>query len=463
VLDTWFSSGLWPFSTLGWPDRTPELDYYYPTSTLVTDRGIIFFWVARMVMMGEEMMGREPFSHVYIHGTILDKEGRKMSKSLRNGIDPVALIDGGTDENTGNVYEPHGADGVRYSLATLTTEGQDLKLWPEQFKDGQSFLTKLWNAGRFLLGHLAGGEASVARDLRLEDLKLEDRWILARLAAAVTETTEAFESFRYCDAAQRVRQFARDEFCDWYVEAVKFRFGTGGDAEDARRARAVLAHAFDILLRLLHPVCPFITEELWHLLGAKLKDRSLGALGAAPGSTPEALIVASWPGAPAPQPNLEAAARLFGTLQEIVRRIRKIRQERNVGAADTPRVLLSFADGRAAEMVRAELQLVRDLVKADDIEAGTALERPPTCAVETLPGLEVIVPLPTADLGKEREALARKQKELESYIQREEAKLANPSFASRAPAAVVEDARQRVAARKGELEAVRAQMARLGG
>jgi valyl-tRNA synthetase len=161
VLDTWFSSDLWPFSTLGWPDKTPDLAYYYPTSTLVTDRGIIFFWVARMVMMGEEMLGKEPFSHVYINGTILDKQGRKMSKSLGNGIDPVAMIEGGVDEKTKLSYAPHGADGIRFSLTTLSTEGQDLKLWPEQFEDGQRFLTKLWNAGRFTLGNFDGGPIGV--------------------------------------------------------------------------------------------------------------------------------------------------------------------------------------------------------------------------------------------------------------------------------------------------------------
>ncbi|MBI4602700.1 MAG: class I tRNA ligase family protein, partial [Planctomycetes bacterium] len=463
VLDTWFSSALWPFSTLGWPDDTPELRYYYPTSTLVTDRGIIFFWVARMVMMGEEMMGREPFRHVYIHGTILDREGRKMSKTLKNGIDPVALIDGGADENTGNAYEPHGADGVRYSLATLTTEGQDLKLWPEQFKEGQSFLTKLWNAGRFTLGHLAAGEASVAPRVALEDLRLEDRWVLARLGAAVREATERLEGFRYCDAAQRVRSFARDEFCDWYVEAAKFRLGEGADPEDARRLRRVLAHVLDVLLRLLHPVCPFITEEIWRLLGERVKDRRLDGLGVRLAATPESVMVASWPEAPAADPALEAAAETFGAIQEIVRRVRKIRQERNVPPAQTLEAILSFASAAGAERVRADARLVRDLGRVERLTVGTSAERPPSCAVETLPGLEVIVPLPAADVAREREALEKRRRDLAAYIQREEAKLSNPSFAGRAPRDVVEAARKRVEDARAQREAVAAQILRLGG
>ncbi len=457
VLDTWFSSALWPFSTLGWPEETPELAYYYPTSTLVTDRGIIFFWVARMVMMGEEMMGREPFSHVYINGTILDKLGRKMAKSLGNGIDPVAMIDGGLDENTGVTYKPHGADAVRFSLTTLTTEGQDLKLSPEQFDEGQRFLTKLWNAGRFALGHLAGGEETVAPRIEERSLKLEDRWILSRLASAVNETTACLEGFRYCEAAQRVRSFARDELCDWYVEAVKFRFGAG-ESDDARSCRRVLAHALDVTMRLLHPVCPFITEEIWQLLGARLKDRSLG--GESAGAASESVMTAPWPTAERYKPDA-AAVESFSLIQEIVRRVRKIRQERNVPAGDTPEVILTFGDAGAARRTEEESALLRNLGKIDRLVTGTSVNRPKVCAVEVLPGLEVFVPLPAADARKETEALAKERERLAAYILREEAKLANPSFAEKAPRDVVDAARKRVEEATSQLRAVEEQLKRL--
>jgi valyl-tRNA synthetase len=443
VLDTWFSSDLWPFSTLGWPDDTPDLAYYYPTSTLVTDRGIIFFWVARMVMMGEEMLGKEPFSHVYINGTILDKQGRKMSKSLGNGIDPVAMIEGGIDENTKLSYEPHGADGVRFSLATLTTEGQDLKLWPEQFEDGQRFLTKLWNAGRFTLGNLDGGPIGVRERLEDEALELEDRWILSRVAAAVRETTDCLEGFRYCDAAQRVRSLVWNDFCDWYVEAAKFRFAGGSASDTARVCRRVLVASLDVLLRLLHPFCPFITEELWHLLG---DARS------------ESIMIAPWPEAEAAHIRPDAE-RAFDLIQEVVRRVRKIRQERNLGAAETPGVLLSFP----GEPPAIEERLLRDLGKLEVVTTGRGLARPASCAVEVLPGLEIILPVPAADPEKETAALEKKRRDLEGYLQREEGKLRNPSFAQKAPVTVVEAARKRVEDARAQLRAVEDEIRRLRG
>ena len=459
VLDTWFSSGLWPFSTLGWPDSTPELAYYYPTSTLVTDRGIIFFWVARMVMMGEEMMGREPFSHVYINGTILDEQGRKMSKSLGNGIDPLAMIEGGLDENSGLTYKPHGADGVRFSLTTLTTEGQDLKLSPEQFEEGPRFLTKLWNAGRFTLGHLADG---VKDALRIEDLKIEDRWILDRLSAAIRETTERLEGFRYCDAAQQVRSFAWNDFCDWYVEAVKFRLARAPKSDDARAARRVLAHTLDALLRMLHPVCPFITEELWSLLGKSLSDRRLAPEAGGVTRAAESLLIAPWPepedcAIPPEDPQT------FEAIQEVVRRVRKIRQERNLAPGATSALLLSVQDEDLARRLLAEERLLLDLARMQRLEVGKALARPESCAVEVLPGMEVIVPLPAADLSKEIEGLEKKLKDLLAYVKREEGKLSNPSFVEKAPRDVVEGARRRLEEAAEQARAIEEELRRLRG
>lgn len=459
VLDTWFSSQLWPFSTLGWPDSTADLDYYYPTSTLVTDRGIIFFWVARMVMAGEEMCGQEPFRDVYINGTILDKQGRKMSKSLGNGIDPVAMIDGGLDENTKVTYKPHGADGVRFSLTTLTTEGQDLKLWPEQFDDGQRFLTKLWNAGRFSLGHLGGGDSTLADAASIADLGIEDRWILARFDAAVRETTECLEGFRYCDAARRVRSVIWDDFCDWYVEVIKFRLAEEPDSENSRRGRRVLAHLLDGLLRLLHPICPFITEEIWQLLGKQIEDRSLeGAQGC---KASESIMVAAWPLTRTLPESVHTDAETFAQLQEIIRRVRKIRQERNVSPGDTPEVILAFAMDDEADRIRPHTALVKKLARVETLSVGTSALKRAGCAVEILSGLEVIVPLPAADPRKELETLEKKKTELNSYLKREGAKLSNRSFVEKAPAQVVEATRERISQAQEQLHAVEAQIEKL--
>jgi valyl-tRNA synthetase len=459
VLDTWFSSQLWPFSTLGWPDSTADLDYYYPTSTLVTDRGIIFFWVARMVMAGEEMCGQEPFRDVYINGTILDKQGRKMSKSLGNGIDPVAMIDGGLDENTKVTYKPHGADGVRFSLTTLTTEGQDLKLWPEQFDDGQRFLTKLWNAGRFSLGHLGGGDSTLADAASIADLGIEDRWILARFDAAVRETTECLEGFRYCDAARRVRSVIWDDFCDWYVEVIKFRLAEEPDSENSRRGRRVLAHLLDGLLRLLHPICPFITEEIWQLLGKQIEDRSLeGAQGC---KASESIMVAAWPLTRTLPESVHTDAETFAQLQEIIRRVRKIRQERNVSPGDTPEVILAFAMDDEADRIRPHTALVKKLARVETLSVGTSALKRAGCAVEILSGLEVIVPLPAVDPRKELETLEKKKTELNSYLKREGAKLSNRSFVEKAPAQVVEATRERISQAQEQLHAVEAQIEKL--
>ncbi len=461
VLDTWFSSGLWPFSTLGWPEETEDLKYYYPTSTLVTDRGIIFFWVARMVMMGEKVMGKEPFSHVYIHGTILDRQGRKMSKSLKNGIDPLALIEGGRDENTGSVYErPYGADAVRFSLATLSTEGQDLKLWPERFEDGLRFANKLWNAGRFALTQLKGAtEASSPAGDGLDlspgsgALEFEDRWILSRLAAAIEETTDALEAFRYCEAAQRIRDFVWNEFCDWYIELVKFRL-KGSAGEGAHVSRRVLAHVFDATLRLLHPVCPFITEELWHLLAETGARRDLGASFPAPPS--ESVIVASWPSADAARRQPEDE-RDFELVRQVIQRVRKIRQDRNLSASKTPTALVISTDHEVARRLRPHEGLVKNLAPLESLEVGAGLSRPPGAAVEVAPGMEVVVALAAADPEKEkkvREDQAKRRAEIAAYIGREEQKLRNPHFVSKAPKEVVDATRKRLDDARLQLEAI---------
>ncbi|MFP4176468.1 MAG: valine--tRNA ligase, partial [Candidatus Brocadiia bacterium] len=283
VLDTWFSSALWPFSTLGWPQKTEDLDRYYPTDVLVTDRGIIYFWVARMVMMGLELMDEVPFSDVLIHGTILDERGRKMSKSLGNGIDPIEMA------------EQYGADAVRFSLIMLTTEGQDIKLSESKFEMGRNFANKVWNASRFVLMNLedtGDDDVELSPDQLAANRTFEDRWILSRLAYALNEVDDYLDELRTNESAQRIYDFFWHEFCDWYLEEAKLRLRESDDPVARACARETLAEVLDTSLRMMHPFVPYLTEALWHQLrdvaeaGAPLTAESMNA---------EALIVADWP------------------------------------------------------------------------------------------------------------------------------------------------------------------------
>ncbi|MEK7413229.1 MAG: valine--tRNA ligase, partial [Planctomycetota bacterium] len=291
VLDTWFSSALWPFSTLGWPDADPALARYYPTSTLVTDRGIIYFWVARMVMAGTFSLGKKPFSDVYIHGTVLDEKGDKMSKAKGNGIDPIIMISGGSQEYLKKTYDcpGYGADAVRFTLLEMTTEGQDLKLSPSKFETGRNFANKMWNAGRFLLSNLQAQPADASPYAYLSQrrnagtLGFPERWILAQTDFIVLSCTNSLELWRFNDYVGTAYRFFRDDLCDWYLEWSKRQFKQGGDA--ARDAANCLAHCFDIALRLLHPGMPFITEYLWNLLQEVRGVKQDGAF----------LMISHWP------------------------------------------------------------------------------------------------------------------------------------------------------------------------
>ncbi|MBM4087308.1 MAG: valine--tRNA ligase, partial [Planctomycetes bacterium] len=290
VLDTWFSSALWPFSTMGWPQDTPELAYYYPTSTLVTDRGIIYFWVARMVMMGLEMMGDVPYAHVYINSTVLDKDGRKMSKSHpETCLDPLELI------------ETYGADAVRFTLMLLTAEGQDVRLIAERdesgrnvsqkFEMGRNFANKLWNAARFALMNLCSAPVMASADLPAASTAFEDRWILSRLNSVTERCTAALEKYQFNEAADTLYHFVWHEFCDWYLECIKPRLRETAEASDRAMAQAVLTRVLDSILRLLHPFTPYVTEEIWQHL--KRTVPAQGALGA--DLSKPALIASEWP------------------------------------------------------------------------------------------------------------------------------------------------------------------------
>ncbi len=443
VLDTWFSSALWPFSTLGWPEETPELDYYYPTDVLVTDRGIIYFWVARMVMMGLQFMGKAPFGHVYIHGTILDEHGAKMSKSRGNGIDPLVMIQGGEQERFGKTfsYEGFGSDAVRYTLCRLTTEGQDIRLSPTRFEMGRNFINKVWNASRFVFMNLAAVDLD-GSGVRQDELQFEDRWILSRLTAVIHEMTETLDRFKYSDFASVIYDFTWRDYCDWYVEMVKGRLREGG--RDAQVAGTVLAWALDQIVRLLHPIAPFFTEEIWSLLGQLAPRRGLTVDAPLPA---EMLIRAAWPEAD-PALRDESVELTMRRVQDVVRAIRNIRAKFNLSPKAQVMAVVSAAEADYASQLEERRDLIGSQAGAEEVQVGCGLAKPAQAATEVLEGAQVYVPLSgLMDVEKECKRVARELAKKEKAVGGVNAKLQNQEFLAKAPKEVV----ARDEARKEEL------------
>ncbi|MDR2391417.1 MAG: valine--tRNA ligase, partial [Planctomycetota bacterium] len=434
VLDTWFSSALWPFSTMGWPDKTPELDFYYPTSVLVTARDIIYFWVARMVMMGLHVMGDVPFRRVYINGTILDENGARMSKTRENGIDPLAMIQGGKQRRFGRefAYEAYGADAVRYTLCTLTTDGQDIRLAPTRFEMGRNFINKMWNASRFVLIRLAGTETGGGA-LANADLSIADRWILSRLAATVSEAGRALEEFRFHEYAKSVYEFAWGDFCDWYVELAKPALADGG--RPAASAARVLAWTLDNILRLLHPVAPFFTEEVWRLLGEAVPARGLEN----PKPAAPMLIRAAWPDKDKYSFRRDQAVeRDMALAMDVVRAIRNIRAKFVLPPNSALAALVSAAAAGEAESLAPLAGMIRNQAGVGDLEIGVALVRPSQTAAEVMPGVQVYVPLAgLMDVELERRRIEKNLTKKLAGRDSLNVKLHNHEFLDRAPAEVV--------------------------
>ena len=437
VLDTWFSSALWPFSTLGWPQQTQDLARYYPTDALVTDRGIIYFWVARMVMMGLEFMGEAPFSHVVIHGTILDEIGRKMSKSLGNGIDPVQMI------------EQFGADAVRFSLIMLSPEGQDLKLSESRFEMGRNFANKVWNAGRFVLLNLAQASGDALRGKDAAALRtFEDRWILSRLQGVIESVTAYLEDYRTHEAAQIIYEFVWHEVCDWYLEIIKPRLAAGAAPADAATARQTLATVLDQSLRLLHPFAPFLTEEIWQHLKGTLAGSSLPAAAA---MQAEGIICAPWPELHPElrEPDLEQQMTM---LQDVVRAVRNVRKSKGLADRLAVSVVISSPNSGTDAVLGAHERFLSDMAVLSGLEHGVELAKPPRCATAVVGTTEVFLRLEgLVDIEEERSRLARQRQELEKQIQAADAVLNNPGFLARAPQEVVVQKRERAAELRAQL------------
>ena len=417
VLDTWFSSALWPFSTLGWPEDTPELRLFYPTSVLVTAFDILFFWVARMMMMGLHIMGEVPFREVYIHALVRDPEGQKMSKSKGNIIDPLELMD------------KYGTDAFRFSLAAFAAMGRDIRLSEERILGYRNFVNKVWNASRFTLMNLEGYDPG--REDRAP-LSVEESWILSRLQQVKAETLRHLETYAFDQAAHVLYQFTWHEFCDWYVELVKPKLSPDASTEERHHTQRVLLEVLSAILRLLHPFMPFITEEIWHKLpGAQ------GSIMVAPYPLPEAALE---------NPAAEAE---MGLVMESIVAIRNMRAEMNVPPAASVSILAFSQDPRLLRILAAHQQSVRLLARVQDLQFqpdGT----PPAAAAKSVVlysrggSLDLVMPLTgLIDFKEEARRLNREMDKLSRELAQAQKKLANEDFLSKAPTAVVERERER--------------------
>lgn len=402
TLDTWFSSALWPFSTLGWPDNTEELNYFYPTSTLVTGYDIIFFWVARMIFSGLAHMGKVPFDTVFIHGIVRDANGVKMSKSLGNGIDPLEVID------------QYGADALRFMLATGNSPGNDMRYSPEKVEASRNFANKIWNAARFILMNLEGHE--IKNELPNE-LTTEDKWIISSFNRVAKEITENLEKFELGIAAQKIYDFLWDVFCDWYIEIAKIRMNSD-DAQTAQNAREVLVWVMTGTLKLLHPFMPFITEEIWQTLPHE----------------GDALIVAQWPEY-CQEHDFPEAELEMQRIMDVIRGVRNRRAEMNVPPSRKTNLYIATAEPNTFEN---GIAILNKLAYATQITIGQAFDIEGAVTIVTN---DAKVYIPMDELVDKKAELARLNKELETakkQFAQVNGKLNNQGFLSKAPAQVVE-------------------------
>ena len=415
VLDTWFSSGLWPFSTLGWPEKTPELDMFYPTSVLVTGRDIIFFWVARMLFDGLEFTGQTPFKDVFIHGLVLDNQGRKMSKSLGNGVDPLQIID------------EYGADTLRFMLITGNTPGNDLRFQQERLESARNFANKIWNAARFTLMNLEDF-APLAEDER--EYTLADRWIISRFHTTAAEVTNYLDKYELGEAARLLYDFIWNEFCDWYVEMVKPRL-YGKDTPLSRQtAQNVIAEVLRQTMVLLHPFMPFITEEIWQHLP----------------HDGETIMLSPWPKSSAQGIDSEIEKQM-AVAMDVIRAIRNIRSEMNVPLGKKAPAIISANSPYAYTLLDLTKDYICNLATVDELTLANQLaEKPAQAAAAVVAGIEIYLPLSGLfDMEKEIARLEKEVQKAQQEIARVEGKLHNEGFIAKAPAAVIEKEKEKLA------------------
>lgn len=409
VLDTWFSSALWPFSTLGWPEQSEDLISFYPTDVLVTGRDIIFFWVARMIFMGLKFQDEKPFSDIYIHGLIRDAQGRKMSKSLGNGIDPLEVVD------------KYGADALRFTLITGNTPGNDMRFREERLEASRNFANKIWNASRFVLMNLEDFDLEA---LDKSDLKetLADKWMQSRLNTVIAEIDDALEDYNFGEMASSLYDFIWNEFCDWYIELLKARLYQEEDPAAKLTAQYYALNTLESLLRLLHPVMPFITEEIWQKL---------------PG-TEGSIMRAPWPEKDKTKLNKDAENKME-VIMSVIKAVRNIRNEMKVNPGRRIKALLSAPEKKVAVLEEGR-EYLENLARIKDLViAGDQLERPEKVSTSIVNEVEVILPLEgMIDLDKEIKRLEKEIEEVEFEIQRAQGKLNNEGFVNNAPDDLVE-------------------------
>ena len=496
VLDTWFSSALWPESTLGWPAPTPELAYYYPTSVLVTTRDIITLWVARMVIAGLYNLGQVPFPHVYIHPKVLDGFGETMSKSKGNGIDPLDII------------ERYGTDALRFVMVNLATETQDTRMpvsnvcphcqklvpvkqehmymrtrkvtcpeckqpfrpggpWPtedaelktakqasERFESGRNFANKMWNAARFLLMNLEGYAPGA---LRVEELPIEDRWILSRLASTARAVTASLEGYHFSEVARALYEFTWSEFCDWYVEMAKGRLRSDLGVQRATVQR-VLAGVLDGILRLVQPIMPFVAESIWQAFNETAFERGL------PGPEPAvaSVVIAPWPEFPSAWQDAGVEQR-FARMQDLVRAVREVRNRYSVDPKTALDVFVRCPEATAADF-RGLSTFITMLAGVAELTTGPDVVKPPQAANHVSPDFEVYVSLKgLIDVASEIKRMEKQLAEKRKFAQTMQAKLANAGFVSRAPAEVVQQQRDQVVDLHKQIETMEANLRELHG
>jgi len=427
VLDTWFSSALWPFSTLGWPEDTPELKLFFPTSVLVTAFDILFFWVARMMMMGLHIMGEAPFREVYIHALVRDPEGQKMSKSKGNVIDPLEIMD------------RYGTDAFRFSLAAFAAMGRDVRLSEERIAGYRNFANKVWNACRFTLMNLEGFEpAALEEEADPKNLTTVEAWIMSRLQQVIRETRESLDAYEFDQAANGLYQFVWHEFCDWYLELIKPQLYDKDDQAVRRHCQAVLLEALSAVLRLLHPFMPFITEEIWQKLP--------GAWGS--------VMSASYPAADDRWQNRGAEGEM-NLLMAAITAVRNIRGEMNVPPATQVEVFLHSLQARDLEALRRQAQAIKILARVQELHWNAAAGPPAAAAKAVVGSVEIFLPLTgIIDFQEEAQRLDRELAKISKEVSQAQRKVANEDFLAKAPAEVVQK-------EEGKLKALTEKLAKL--
>ncbi|GLX69541.1 valine--tRNA ligase [Paenibacillus glycanilyticus] len=430
VLDTWFSSGLWPFSTLGWPEETEDFKRYYPTDVLVTGYDIVYFWVARMIFTALEFTDQIPFKDVLMHGLVRDAEGRKMSKSLGNGVDPLDVI------------ENYGADAMRYMISTSSTPGQDLRFRIEKVEQARNFANKIWNASRFALMNLEGFTAS---DIDIKsNLGTAERWILHRLNETIREATRLIDSYEFGETGRILYNFIWDDLCDWYIEFAKLNL-YGTDEQAKRATQSVLAYVLDRTQRLIHPFMPYISEEIWQHLPHE----------------GESITVAAWP---VYDEALEApeAVKEMELLMDIIRAVRNVRAEVNVPMSKKVELMIKPSSEAEAAIVSRNEEFIRRFCGTSSFETGLELAAPDKAMTAIVTGAELYLPLAgLIDISQEIARLEKEFATLNSEVERVEKKLGNEGFVAKAPAKVIEEERAKMADYAGKRDKVLARIEEL--